>query len=89
VAGALSPRGVIEAEHLSIAPAPVLTPPPATDKSAEIELADPEALRRTLVALLEQHRGNISHVARDLGKARMQIHRWLKRFDLDPDAFRG
>jgi transcriptional regulator of acetoin/glycerol metabolism len=40
------------------------------------------------VALLEQHRGNISHVARDLGKARMQVHRWMKRFDLDPGAFR-
>jgi hypothetical protein len=84
VAAALAPRGVIEAEHLPIAPG-------AAPRAAAIEpdLDDPEALRKTLVALLEQHRGNISHVARDLGKARMQIHRWLRRFDLDPDTFRS
>ena len=84
VAAALAPRGVIEAEHLSLAPG--AAPGPAV---LEPELDDPETLRRTLVALLEQHRGNISYVARDLGKARMQIHRWLRRFNLDPDAFRG
>jgi transcriptional regulator with AAA-type ATPase domain len=89
VAAALAPRGVIEAEHLPIGPgaAPYAAAPrPAT---VEQDLDDPAALRKTLVALLEQHRGNISHVARDLGKARMQIHRWMRRFDLDPDAFRG
>jgi transcriptional regulator with AAA-type ATPase domain len=84
VAAALAPRGVIEAEHLPLAPGPA--PRPA---AIEPDLDDPEALRKTLVALLEQHRGNISHVARDLGRARMQIHRWLRRFDLDPDTFRG
>ena len=75
---------MIEAEHLQIAPR-------APARPARVEPApdDPEALRRTLVALLEQHRGNISHVARDLGKARMQIHRWLQRFDLDPEAYRS
>jgi DNA-binding NtrC family response regulator len=84
VAAALAPRGVIEAEHLPIAsgaaPRPVVV---------EHDLDDPESLRKTLVALLEQHRGNISYVARDLGKARMQIHRWMRRFDLDPAAFRA
>jgi DNA-binding NtrC family response regulator len=87
VSAALSERGVIELEHLSIGPGATGTPlPPAVP---EREPEDPEALRATLVALLQQHRGNISHVARDLGKARMQIHRWLRRFDLDPDTFRG
>jgi hypothetical protein len=84
VAAALSPRGVIEAEHLPIASGAV--PRPAV---VEQDLDDPETLRLTLIALLEQHRGNISYVARDLGKARMQIHRWMRRFDLDPAAFRG
>ncbi|HEX7843361.1 MAG TPA: sigma 54-interacting transcriptional regulator [Kofleriaceae bacterium] len=84
VSAALAPRGVIEAEHLTIAPG-------AAPRRAVVppDLDDPEALRRILVALLKQHRGNISYVARDLGKARMQIHRWLQRFDLDPGAFRG
>jgi len=27
-------------------------------------------------------------VARAMGKARMQVQRWLKRFHIDPDAFR-
>jgi hypothetical protein len=31
----------------------------------------------------------VSYVARDLGKARMQIHRWMRRFGLDPATFRG
>jgi transcriptional regulator of acetoin/glycerol metabolism len=35
--------------------------------------------RSQLVRLLDQHRGNISAVARELGKARMQIQRWLRR----------
>ncbi len=84
VAAALAPRGVIEAEHLPISSGAM--PRPAVVDS---DLDDPETLRKTLVALLEQHRGNITYVARDLGKARMQIHRWMQRFDLDPAAFRG
>jgi len=84
VSAALSPRGVIEAEHL---PMPHAASP--REAVAADDPSDPEALRRTLISLLEQHRGNISYVARDMGKARMQIHRWMRRFDLDPDAFRG
>jgi DNA-binding NtrC family response regulator len=53
---------------------------PAKDSDAE--------LRRTLVAALVRHRGNVSDVARALGKARMQIHRWMRRFALDPEQFR-
>jgi hypothetical protein len=87
VAAALARAGVIEAEQLPIAPAPAPVAAPRA-VTAEADLDDPETLRKTLVALLEQHRGNISHVARDLGKARMQIHRWMKRFGLDPDSFR-
>jgi len=32
--------------------------------------------------------GNLSAVSRATGKARMQIHRWLKRFDIDPSRYR-
>ena len=48
-----------------------------------------EALRARLVELLAQHDGNVSAVARAMGKARMQIHRWMKRFGLEPDQFRN
>ncbi|HMJ15338.1 MAG TPA: sigma 54-interacting transcriptional regulator [Polyangiaceae bacterium] len=47
------------------------------------------AQRLELIALLQTHRGNVSEVARALGKARMQVHRWLRKFGLDPDAYRG
>ncbi len=42
-----------------------------------------EALRRELIGLLEAHGGNVSEVARAMGKARTQIQRWMKRFHLE------
>lgn len=45
-------------------------------------------LRDQLVALLAEHDGNISAVSRATGKARWQIHRWLRRFALDPASHR-
>ena len=41
-----------------------------------------------LRALLVRHRGNIAAVGRELGKERMQIHRWLKRYGIDIEDFR-
>jgi DNA-binding NtrC family response regulator len=41
-----------------------------------------------LRALLEQHGGNIAAVGRELGKARMQIHRWMKRYGIEVDDYR-
>lgn len=40
------------------------------------------ALKRELERLLSAHHGNISHVAREMGKARQQVQRWVKRFGL-------
>jgi transcriptional regulator with GAF, ATPase, and Fis domain len=45
-------------------------------------------LRAQLESLLTEHGGNIAEVARALGKARMQVHRWLKRFAIDPERYR-
>ncbi|UQA60761.1 sigma 54-interacting transcriptional regulator [Polyangium aurulentum] len=44
--------------------------------------------REEIVALLREHKGNVSAVARALGKARMQVQRWMKRFAIDPEQFR-
>jgi DNA-binding NtrC family response regulator len=41
-----------------------------------------------LRGLLIEHRGNITAVARLLGKERMQVHRWLKRYAIDIEAYR-
>jgi transcriptional regulator of acetoin/glycerol metabolism len=46
------------------------------------------ARREELIALLSTHRGNLAAVARALDTSRAQIHRLLRRFDLDPDAYR-
>jgi transcriptional regulator of acetoin/glycerol metabolism len=60
---------------------PVTTVRPVLDP-AERELRD------RLVALLEEHAGNVAEVARAMDKARTQIHRWVKRYGIDLDRFR-
>jgi transcriptional regulator of acetoin/glycerol metabolism len=47
-----------------------------------------DALRATLERALTHHRGNVSEIARELGKTRTQIHRWMQRFKLDPASYR-
>jgi transcriptional regulator with GAF, ATPase, and Fis domain len=41
-----------------------------------------------LRALLEAHKGNVAAVGRQLGKARMQIHRWMRRYGIEVDDYR-
>jgi transcriptional regulator of acetoin/glycerol metabolism len=41
------------------------------------------ARRRELLELMDRYQGNISQIARSMGKARMQIHRWLKQYGLE------
>jgi DNA-binding NtrC family response regulator len=50
--------------------------------------AEDESLRRQLEATLRQHQGNISAAARAMGRQRVQLHRWIKRYGLDPRSFR-
>jgi DNA-binding NtrC family response regulator len=42
-----------------------------------------------LRSLLEQHQGNVAAVGRALGKARMQIHRWVERYGIALDDYRA
>jgi transcriptional regulator with PAS, ATPase and Fis domain len=44
--------------------------------------------RDELAALLARHGGNVSAVARELGKARMQVQRWMKRYNLTSEHYR-
>jgi DNA-binding NtrC family response regulator len=41
-----------------------------------------------LRALLQAHAGNVAAVGRLLGKARMQIHRWMKRYGIEIEEYR-
>jgi transcriptional regulator with GAF, ATPase, and Fis domain len=70
----------IEAQHLLLSP--------VSDGDQGILNDRHGVLRGELIALLRTHEGNVTAVARAMGKARMQIQRWLKRFDLDPGTFR-
>jgi transcriptional regulator with GAF, ATPase, and Fis domain len=38
--------------------------------------------------LLVRHRGNVAAVGRELGKERMQVHRWLKKYSINLDEYR-
>ena len=52
-------------------------------------LSEAEAGRKQeLASLLAAHAGNVSAVARAMGKARMQVQRWMKRYGLDPRQFK-
>lgn len=39
--------------------------------------------------MLTRHQGNVAAVGRELGKARMQVHRWMKKYGIDINDFRG
>jgi len=45
-------------------------------------------LRRELLVRMVDAKGNLSEVARTMGKARRQIQRWTHRFGIDPESFR-
>lgn len=59
---------------------------PRTSISAPSSTVPTEAELR---ALLARHQGNVAAVGRELGKERMQIHRWAKRFGINLDEFRS
>jgi DNA-binding NtrC family response regulator len=82
---ALASEDALEARHL---PAEVLArPPPSSSHEAAPIGGDP--LRAQLVSLLHEQHGNVTAVARAMGKAPAQIHRWMRRFQIDPDVYRG
>jgi sigma-54 dependent transcriptional regulator, acetoin dehydrogenase operon transcriptional activator AcoR len=59
-------------------------PPPRPGGSGAI----PSGERERLARLLSEHDGNVSAVAKELGKPRAQIYRWLNRFGLSPRPHR-
>jgi DNA-binding NtrC family response regulator len=82
---ALTTEDVIELQHLPAELlAPATSPPPLPDAPPSVD----GALRDRIIALLHEHHGNVTAVARTLGKAPAQIHRWMNRFQIDPDTYR-
>jgi DNA-binding NtrC family response regulator len=67
---------------------PSVEPPDTPSSSSTGVTNQGEERKERLEELLAEHQGNVSAVARALGKARLQISRWLKSYDLDPEDFR-
>ena len=80
----LSRGAAIEVDHL---PETVRAPPPRA-ASAPPLAAEDQKRRDELTALLKEHGGNVTAVARAMGKARTQVQRWMRRYGLDPLSFR-
>jgi transcriptional regulator with AAA-type ATPase domain len=72
----------IELEHLPQAVQRSQSGSTAARKSTDAER------REEIVLLLREHDGNVSAVAKHMGKARMQVQRWFKRYAIDPDHYR-
>jgi DNA-binding NtrC family response regulator len=84
VAATLAGADAIDLAHLPPAVAQAATFPgdPAREGVA------PDPLREQLVASLTRNEGNVSEVARELGKDRRQVQRWMTRFGLAAESFR-
>jgi DNA-binding NtrC family response regulator len=63
-------------------------PAPGSRAAAKPPSDDDVRLRATLAEALARHHGNVSEIARELGRTRMQIHRWMRRFGMDAAAHR-
>ncbi|HSD89178.1 MAG TPA: sigma 54-interacting transcriptional regulator [Kofleriaceae bacterium] len=78
-------RDRIDLAHLP----PQIREPRAANAAPKVDpstLSDEDRqIRDALVAAIGKHGGNLAAVARDLGKDRTQIRRWMKRFGLSRD----
>ena len=73
-------RDRIELPHL---PPALRAPPVASAAPPAVAIPEDDAeLQALLVASIDRHAGNLAAVARELGKDRTQIRRWMKRFGL-------
>ena len=91
VASALTETGIIDAQHLPRDVRSASTEHGTRERPASSpRVLNPEQqlLRKQLIGLLEEKNGNITHVASSMGKARMQIHRWMRALGIDANDYR-
>jgi hypothetical protein len=84
VAVVLADGRVIDVEHFT----KTELEPCVTSKKRSSDPREDEAIRARLLEELQRATGNVAAVARTMGKARMQVQRWMKRFNIDPRMFR-
>jgi len=80
VSAALSTDGRLRLEDL----------PPAIRDATPVSALSPAdaALRAEVVVALRAENGNVSAAARAMGKARQQLQRWIRRFEIGDDEMR-
>jgi len=91
LAGALvlARGGAIGIEHLPERVRSVLAPAAPTTPAPRRSREEKERDRHDdLVTLLRNYDGNVTAVARAMGKARSQVQRWLRELHIDPLSFR-
>ena len=91
-AAALADENQIEVEDLPDELQKALDEPPDLEEEPPLPPGKPvppgELDRYQLVLeLLKKHKGNVTAVAREMKKARMQIQRWLKRYSINRAEF--
>jgi len=102
-AAALAQGGVLEPQHLPQAVLEEWTLDPSAEGALRAATgpgrARPEEpadgflrgppTEEKMRELLARHGGNVAAVGRELGKGRMQVHRWVRRYGLVLDDFRS
>ncbi|HEX4383379.1 MAG TPA: sigma 54-interacting transcriptional regulator [Myxococcales bacterium] len=82
----LAEEGEVDVQHL---PGSLTAPRPgAPDEGTVVLSRDPVRRKEQLIELLVKHEGNVTAVARVTGKARMQIHRWMREYRINPNDYR-
>lgn len=85
---ALAGSGPILLEHLPASLQPFGSGSIPNQRMEPSPMSRNEDGRERLIELLIQHEGNVSAVARAMGKARVQVRRWLARYVIDPNRYR-
>jgi transcriptional regulator with GAF, ATPase, and Fis domain len=68
---------------------PAMSPqPPSVGAQPAASSRRPPPSEEQLRALLTRHHGNVAAVGRELGKERMQVHRWMKRYGISVEDYR-
>ena len=87
----LAGSGTVETAHLAPAVLASESMPRRPDPApASAELLSDEDLKRRedIAAALKATEGNVTAAAQALGKHRMQLYRWLRRYGIDPKTYR-
>jgi sigma54-dependent transcription regulator len=85
---ALAVDGVLHLRYLPDVVQSALASRPRRVRQDAPRAPEEAALRSRLEALLSEHTGNVARVAEAMGKAPAQIHRWVKRLEVDLRRYR-